>query len=401
MNSVYKLKHEDYSNLQPPKLNEFKKSVGWLPGKKTCSISVSDRSYSVNDIENKNYESSKVAAIGFFSGAGGLDIGTQLAGAKIITSTDFNIQSIKTLKSNSYFKDCQHIHSDIRDLNGKELNLKNNKFDKIIFVGGPPCQPFSKAGYWVTHENRLGQDDPRNMISEYLRMISTIRPDGFILENVESLLHPKNKNQIEILENSISLLGYKYIRYLADARDFGVPQKRKRVFYIASHKEINGQPQPTHGENSLIDTNLMQYERVVDWLWKFDNEKYKELSESAVGKTYGFEIKEIPPGENYFALTKREGYPNPKFEANKRFWNFLLKLHPLLPSWTIPAQPGPWVGPFHWTGRRLRVAEVAAIQTFPIDFNFFGSRRDIQMQIGNAVPPLLAKKMVEFLLKNI
>ena len=73
----------------------------------------------------------------------------------------------------------------------------------------------------------------------------------------------------------------------------------------------------------------------------------------------------------------------------------------MLPSWTIPAQPGPWVGPFHWTGRRLRVPEVAALQTFPSDYFFSGNRRDVQMQIGNAVPPLLAKAMVEFLLDNI
>ena len=107
------------------------------------------------------------------------------------------------------------------------------------------------------------------------------------------------------------------------------------------------------------------------------------------------------PGHNYIALSARDGYPNPKFIANKRFWNFLLKLHPLLPSWTIAAQPGPWVGPFHWNNRRLRVHEVASIQTFPMDYVFTGSRRAIQKQIGNAVPPLLGQKMVEHLLKFI
>ena len=67
-----------------------------------------------------------------------------------------------------------------------------------------------------------------------------------------------------------------------------------------------------------------------------------------------------------------------KFVANKRYWNFLLKLHPLLPSWTIAAQPGPWVGPFHWNNRRLRTSEIAAIQTFPMDYKFVGNRRIIQ-----------------------
>lgn len=101
------------------------------------------------------------------------------------------------------------------------------------------------------------------------------------------------------------------------------------------------------------------------------------------------------------ALSARDGYPNPKFVANKRYWNFLLKLHPLLPSWTIAAQPGPWVGPFHWNNRRLRANEVAAIQTFPMDYKFVGSRRTIQKQIGNAVPSILGQRFVEHLVKKL
>jgi len=109
----------------------------------------------------------------------------------------------------------------------------------------------------------------------------------------------------------------------------------------------------------------------------------------------------VPPGQNYIALTEKRGYPNPKFIAGKRYWSFLLKLHPNLPSWTIIASPGHWEGPFHWKGRRLRLKELAAIQTFPEDYNFVGSRRSIQKQIGNAVPPLMGKAIVEFLIKNL
>ena len=79
----------------------------------------------------------------------------------------------------------------------------------------------------------------------------------------------------------------------------------------------------------------------------------------------------------------------------------MYKLDPKLPSITIAAQPGPWVGPFHWTNRRLRVPEIAAIQTFPINYNFYGNRRSIQKQIGNAVPVLLARKVFTHLLENL
>ena len=80
---------------------------------------------------------------------------------------------------------------------------------------------------------------------------------------------------------------------------------------------------------------------------------------------------------------------------------FLLKLHPLEPSWTIISQPGHYEGPFHWTSRRLRLEEIAGIQTFPEDYLFCGSRRSVHKQIGNAVPPLLGKAMIKFLISQL
>jgi len=106
----------------------------------------------------------------------------------------------------------------------------------------------------------------------------------------------------------------------------------------------------------------------------------------------------VMPGKNYLSLCDGK---QSNFKKNTRFWNFLLKLKSDLPSWTIAAQPGPWVGPFHWDNRRLRVPEIAAIQTFPKNYKFFGNRRSIQKQIGNAVPPLLGKAMVNYLANNL
>ena len=104
---------------------------------------------------------------------------------------------------------------------------------------------------------------------------------------------------------------------------------------------------------------------------------------------------------NYKALTAWYGYPTPKFVAEKRYWSFLLKLSPNMPSWTITAQPGPWIGPFHWDNRRLRVPEIAAIQTFPKGYKFYGTRRSVQKQIGNAVPSLMGKAMIEHVKESI
>jgi len=395
----YLINKNSILHLQNSKKNEFINSINSNGIKSNFILDIFPKGYLVNKTKLKN---TKTKVLSFFSGAGGLDIGAQLAGAEVLSSLDFDKDSIQTLKSNNYFSKAEHLCEDIRNIsaiNYKRI-LKEKNPEKLILIGGPPCQPFSKAGYWVTHKKRLGNKDPRNMISEYLRLVSEIKPDGFVLENVESILHPKNINTVNILEELIYKLNYQFIRFKDDAINYGVPQKRKRVFFIATKRKLKFLPKRTHGYD-YDDTKLLNYERVIDWIYKFDDIKYEEREEKTLNKTYDKELKEIPPGENYFALTKRENYPKPKFEANKRFWSFLLKLHPLLPSWTIPAQPGPWVGPFHWNNRRLRVNEIAAIQTFPSDYKFFGTRRSVQKQIGNAVPPLMARSVIEYLLKQI
>ena len=400
----YKLPKKSLLLLQEPQLGLFENEFKISTKKEFIGIEYNHRGYSVNDKVDSIIDS-KIQTIGFFSGAGGLDIGSQLAGAKVISSLDFDRDSVATMKANKYFAHTTHFHKDIKEMYTKDYAqiLKFNNPEKLILVGGPPCQPFSKAGYWVTHKNRLGSEDPRNMIGQYLRIVEELQPDGFLLENVESLLHPKNVQAVSDLKEAIDKLGYKFIVYRANALDFGVPQKRKRVFFIVSRKEILGEPVQTHGNELelLFKKDLLPHERVIDWIGKFDADNYFEAEELTTGKTYDEELKQIPPGQNYFALTERSGHPNPRFEANKRFWNFLLKLHPNKPSWTIAAQPGPWVGPFHWNNRRLRVPESAAIQTFPEDYHFIGTRRSIQKQIGNAVPSLLGKAIVKHLISNI
>ena len=145
----------------------------------------------------------------------------------------------------------------------------------------------------------------------------------------------------------------------------------------------------------------MYIPRVIDWIGKFDDELYYCDEQVDTTGKWNHELTCIPPGKNYIALSEKAGYPNPVFIAGKRYWSSLLKLHPLHPSWTIIASPGHWEGPFHWNNRRLSIRECAAIQTFPNDYVFYGSERSARKQIGNAVPPLLAKKIIEELCRWI
>ncbi len=344
---------------------------------------------------------SKVQALSFFSGCGGLDIGAQMAGAKILTSLDFDKDAVNTLSHNEFFSHTIHRCDDIRNVKGKDYSsiLKRNNPEKLILVGGPPCQPFSKAGYWKTLSQRLGPDDPRNMIGSYLNIIDEIKPDGFILENVESILHPHNIQAIYDLQEALDTMGYKYIIQKVNAADYGIPQKRKRVFVIASKKKIKNLPIPICSGDPN-NTGLRPYERVIDWIGIYDRSEFSSELDSTEGK-YDKHLKLVPPGSNYISLSARRGYENPYFTAGTRYWTFLLKLHPLLTSWTIISAPGHWEGPFHWTNRRLRSEEIASIQTFPTDYQILGSPRVIHKQVGNAVPCLLGKQMIECLIKNL
>jgi DNA (cytosine-5)-methyltransferase 1 len=344
---------------------------------------------------------SQIESVSLFSGAGGLDIGSELNGVKVRLAIDFDHDSIETLKLNNKSKKKQIIKEDIKNLKPKAIEkYLGNK--NIIIIGGPPCQPFSKNGYWVKNENRKITKDPRNCIEDYFDYVKNLNPKVFLLENVESILHPTNKKAIECIINHTKKLNYHLKIIKANALDYGVPQKRQRIFFIGSKKKFQiTEPQKTHfnpEKPSLFDNNLKPYETVGSHIKDFENSIYKEDAEVATEGTYYNELKKVPPGKNYLALCNQKGS---KFIKNTRFWNFLLKLSPDLPSWTIAAQPGPWVGPFHWTNRRLRVPEIAAIQTFPKNYKFFGSRRSVQRQIGNAVPPLLGKQMVKFLANNL
>lgn len=347
-----------------------------------------------------------IVSVSLFSGAGGLDIASFMAGVPVVSSTDIDQDCIQTLKANEIFKDSAIFEGDLHDIESSVFIscVEKRKANKFIIIGGAPCQPFSKAGYWVGSQTRKGINDPRaTLVDEYLRVVTDILPDGFVFENVESLLHPTNKIIVEKFLEIVNDAGYTCKVIRANALDYGVPQKRKRLFIIGTKGTFkDDEPKKTHCDPSLCEeTGLKPYVNVGEVIQGFEGDEYFEEYEVTKGGTYYEELCEVPPGKNYKALTAWAGYPNPKFVADKRFWSFLLKLSPDLPSWTITAQPGPWVGPFHWDNRRLRVPEIAAIQTFPKGYKFVGNRRSIQKQIGNAVPCLMGKAMIEFVKESL
>jgi len=220
------------------------------------------------------------------------------------------------------------------------------------------------------------------------------------MENVSSLLHPRNRGAFTGIVEAFERHGYHVTHLKANAANYGVPQKRKRVFILGAKDAKPAAPEITHRVRKKDPSHLPDARGVGSYLAPYSGPEFAESGEDVSGR-WADELREIPPGSNYKYLTEWAGHPNPVFEAETRFWNFLLKLDPELPSWTINANPGPWVGPFHWESRRLRTPEMAAIQTFPAGYTFRGSRRERVRQIGNAVPPKLAAPMIRSVIEAV
>jgi DNA (cytosine-5)-methyltransferase 1 len=340
---------------------------------------------------------SELSAISLFSGSGGLDLGAERAGYVIRASVEYERDAAETLRLN--FPRSTVLERDIKTLSVEEIlssaGLRPGEAD--LLVGGPPCTPFSKSGYWLEYKRR-GLDPDATLLDHYLHVLAGTRPRAFLLENVYGLAY-RNHNQ-PWLENLLAAardLGY-YVHYqVLLAADYGVPQRRQRLFVLGSRDRAPQFPQPTnsgpHETRKEYDRTLAPHvtsgEAIGDLA---DRDDLAEEQESVNGK-YGYLLPEIPPGDNYLFFTAKRGHPTPIFEWRKRYWSFLLKLDPKQPSPTIQAQPGPYVGPFHWHNRRLRLPEILRLQTFPDDYRIAGSRRSAQVQVGNAVPPLLAEQV--------
>lgn len=357
---------------------------------------------------------SGVPVIDLFAGAGGFSVAGRMAGVDVRLSLELDATACQSLRMNDLGPNHVVEQGNVNDYRGEDLRVIAglSRRDPLLVIGGPPCQPFSKASYWTDpgadsryrRARARGEDaerpepiteakadDRRDLLREFWRLVIESRADAFVMENVRSLRHPRNRGTFEKFLSAFRESGYSLSVVDANAIDYGVPQKRQRIFVIGCRKHVPSVPLTTLSDYLIAEP--ADPLGVGEYIAPFSGDEYFEPEEVVTG-TWAEHLKEIPPGWNYKFLTEWAGHASPAFVAETRFWNFLLKLDPSLPSWTINANPGPWVGPFHWDNRRLRTAELAAIQTFPNGYKFAGSRRERVRQIGNAVPPKMARHMI-------
>jgi DNA (cytosine-5)-methyltransferase 1 len=324
-----------------------------------------------------------IRVLSLFSGAGGLDIGFHDAGFDVKVMVEIEERFAATLTSNSgqgkYFGDVDVQNIDIRKFRPPA------HFHIDFIIGGPPCQPFSAAGRRVAGVRGTTSDDGQ-LFEEYVRLLTQLQPRGFLFENVYGITGAEDGKAWEKIRTAFEDAGYKIAFRILDAADYGVPQHRERMFIVGSRDMTFKFPCPTHGPDSPDNRPHLTAGEVLESVGEGDSE-----AKAAVGGRYGHLLQEVPPGLNYSFFTERMGHPNPVFAWRSKFSDFLYKADPSVPVRTLKAQIGQYSGPFHWESRPFTVAEFKRLQTFPDDYQLSGGRQAAIHQIGNSVPPQLAR----------
>lgn len=347
--------------------------------------------------------------VSLFTGAGGLDLGLEAAGFETVIAVEMDDDAVRTLRHN---RDWNVIHADVHSEAASSANILASAGLEVreatLLCGGPPCQPFSKSGYWRNGDSRRLSDPRAKTLDAYLRVLRDTLPEIFFLENVPGLAFNDKSEGLQLLKREIAQINkargtsYSFSAAQINAAEYGVPQTRERVF-VLGHREgkVFEFPKPTHVVppprkwDDEVDTALGYpipegMERALtawDAIGHLQDDDDPSLA--ATGK-WAELLPSIPEGHNYLHHTDR-GKGLPIFGWRTRYWSMLLKLAKNRPSWTLTAYPGPAIGPFHWRSRRLSARELAALQTLPSDFEVLGDIRTAHKQLGNAVPSALAE----------
>lgn len=313
-------------------------------------------------------------AIDLFCGAGGLSLGLKGAGVELSACVDFSKDAIATHATHS--SESEHILGDIR---GLSFDRFRHSIDLV--AGGPPCQPFSVGGL------RRASADPRDMIPEFVRVLKEVEPAAFVMENVPGLIQSSNRPYFEWALSQLADAGFAINWTVLNSADYGVPQKRRRLFVIGARSQLLRFPAPSHGSGTTQSHIQALQALGSEPIGEAPNcpvkyAKYPDLRPSPyAGHVYNGGGRPIDPdGPCHTILASSGGY--------KTHW---IDTQGVAPAYHAHLSAGgaPWDGEV-LGARRLSVEECSLIQSFPRELVFSGSRSSQYTQVGDAVPPLLA-----------
>ena len=359
----------------------------------------------------------KIKVVGLFSGCGGLDLGFKQAGYDIIWANDILRDACETYKLN--------IGNHIVNEDITKVNLETIPSADVI-VGGPPCQGFSGIG------KRDPNDDRSALVYSYLNVVDKIQPKIFLFENVTGIKSSKASDGSKVIDNlkkAFEDIGYYINIHTLNAADYGVPQKRKRVFIIGNKlgADITA-PTQTHFENASDKKQwISSFEAISDLESPTENGNikykhepicdYQSLMRKNSNETtlqiipYSSPtdkeiIRHVKPGGNYMDIpdevsTKRIMY----FKSTGGRTTTYGRLEPEKPNYTLNThfnRPNIGCNIHYNEDRMITIREGLRFQSFPDDFHLKSkTKRNYYVQVGNAVPPLLSKAWAEHLMKYL
>lgn len=330
----------------------------------------------------------QLQAVDLFCGAGGFSLAAFNAGFHVEFAVENDKYAVETYREN--FNKKRQLKTTLYDVSINELQpdcLVKKHFSKSecdIVLGGPPCQGFS------THRiNNAGVGDPRNkLILSYFNIVEALRPRAFLMENVPGILWPRHEKFLDEFISRAKETGYRVFRpTVLDARDFGVPQRRKRVFILGIRSDLTASalswpPRPTHsncGDGLSPWVNCKEVFRAAP-----------DQDSNDIHMKHGRELVEAfrntPPNGG---SRKDSGRVLPCHEKHDGHKDVYGRIDPGQPGPTmttacINPSKGRFVHPTEHHG--ITVRQAARMQTFPDDFVFSGGLTAAGRQIGNAVP---------------
>lgn len=316
--------------------------------------------------------------VDLFSGAGGLSCGLTMAGFTPVASVEIMPQAVETYKYNfvqkKKFKEDVETRDITTDVEKEALYKSIGDRHIHLLVGGFPCQGFSLAG------NRVVTDERNSLYREMLKIVDHIKPEYIVMENVEGLRSMLNGKIEEKIINDYRKIGYEINVTVLNSADYGVAQTRRRVIFIGNRiGGTNYHPKPFMDKYKTLGEEIKRFidldeDKSINHIFSRHTEEMKQR------------ISLVPEGMslygNYSDAWKKSPWDKPSCTVKENHGG--VNLHPKLP-------------------RVLTPRELAALQSFPDDFIFKGTKKWQLVQIGNAVPPLLGRAIglaVEYALKE-
>ena len=340
----------------------------------------------------------KYIGVDLFAGAGGMSLGAEWAGVEVILAIENNKYAVETYKYNH--PHTQVINRDIRNI--ENIKVERNGSKMFVF-GGPPCKGFS-----TSNQRTRNSDNPSNwLFKEFFRFVKMVEPDWIVFENVKGIIGTEGGKFRDYVVNSMQELDYEVSDFVLCATDYGVPQIRNRYFAIGSRdrlkieKPVKSAMKDVTVKEALDDLpNLpnganisrMPYKKPANSELARKLRKNKRVSENhfvtrntpAIIDRYGF----ITQGGNWKDIPERL----------MATYKDRTSCHTGIYRRLSEDEPSVVIGNFRknmlihpWQDRGLSVREAARLQSFPDSFVFKGTIGPQQQQVGNSVPPLLAK----------